>query len=147
MRDKRFVAIQRGGLLDLDRQRLMTTWAADCAEHVLPLFANFSSDDRPLRAINAARAWSRGESSVGDARRAALGAHDAARAIGNRSAAAVARAAGHAAATAHMADHCLHAAAYALKAVQLAGRNVESERAWQADRLSADIREVVLSAS
>jgi hypothetical protein len=37
-RDPRFVAIHRGGDLDLATHRLLVAWAADCAEHVLPLF-------------------------------------------------------------------------------------------------------------
>jgi len=37
-------------------------FAADCAEHVLPLFEEqFPDDDRPRRAIEAARAFARGE--------------------------------------------------------------------------------------
>ena len=146
MRDKRFVAVHRDGPLDIGKHRLMVSWAADCAEHVLPLFCEQSADERPRAAIDAANAWSRGELSVGDAREAAFGAHAAAREVKSGAAAAAARAAGHAVATAHMADHCLQAAAYALKAVRAAGTTADAERAWQDDRLPDDIRELVLSA-
>ena len=61
MRDKLFVAVHRGGPLDLQRHRLLATWAADCAEHVLPLFENDGSDDRPRKAIEVIRAWVAGE--------------------------------------------------------------------------------------
>ncbi len=93
--------------------------AADCAERVLPLFeSRFPNDDRPRRAIEAARAWARGEIRVGAARSAALGAHAAARdAAGYPTACAAARAAGHAAATAHVITHARAAALYADKAV------------------------------
>src|SRR3954469_12188461 len=98
MRDRRFVAVHRGGPLDLARHRLLAMWAADCAEHVLPLFENCSSDDRPRRAIETARAWARGEVRVGAAQKAAVAAHAAAREATDKGAIAVARAAGHAAA-------------------------------------------------
>ena len=56
-RDPRFVAIHRGGLLDEPTHRLLADWAADCAEHVLPLFLAVRADDgRPLHAIETARA-------------------------------------------------------------------------------------------
>jgi len=116
-RDERFVAVHRGGALDLAGHRQLATWAADCAEHVLSLFdATCASDDRPRRAIQAARAWSRGEVSVGEARAAAVAAHAAARGASDEAAQKVARAAGHAVATAHMADHSLGAVAYAVLA-------------------------------
>jgi hypothetical protein len=151
-RDPRFVAVHRGGLLDATRHRLLARWAADCAEHVLPLFtAKYPEDDRPRRAIEAARAWSRGEATVGEAREASVGAHAAARNASDAAARNAARAAGHAAATAHMADHELGAAAYAIKAVRLASRTAEATMAgerecrWQREHLPEAIRELVLS--
>ena len=71
-RDARFVAVHRGGPLDLARHRLLASWAADCAEHVLPLFAGkYPDDERPRLAIQTVRAWARGEVTVGEARAAA----------------------------------------------------------------------------
>ncbi len=151
-RDPRLVAVHRGGLLDVVRHRLLASWAADCAEHVLPLFtAKHPEDDRPRRAIETARAWSRGEATVGEAREAAVGAHAAARGAVDGAAREAARAAGHAVATAHMADHELGAAAYAIKAVRLAspapGAKEAGEREcrWQREHLPEAIRELVLS--
>jgi hypothetical protein len=151
-RDPRFVAIHRGGLLDVASHHLLASWAADCAEHVLPLFtAKYPEDNRPRRAIETARAWSRGEASVGEAREAAFAAHAAARSASDGAARAVARAAGHAAATAHMADHELGAAAYAIRAVRLAAPESdavaagERECRWQREHLPEAIRELVLS--
>ena len=37
-RDPRFVTVRRGGKLEDPQHRLLTAWAADCAEHVLPIF-------------------------------------------------------------------------------------------------------------
>jgi hypothetical protein len=146
MRDRRFVTVHRGGPLDVAKHRLLAAWAADCAERVLSLFKECSSDDRPKRAVDIARAWARGEVSVGDAQKAAVGAHAAARAVTSKSASAAARAAGHAVATAHMADHCLGAAVYALKAVAATGTSTDGERAWQLERLPDGVRELVVSA-
>jgi hypothetical protein len=146
MRDRRFVAVHRGGPLQMVKHRLLAAWAADCAEHVLSLFEACSSDDRPQRAVEMAKSWARGEVSVGDARKAAVGAHAAARDVTSKSASAVARAAGHAVATAHMADHCLGASAYALKAVEATGASADVERAWQVEQLPDEVRELIVSA-
>jgi hypothetical protein len=151
-RDPRFVAICCGGLLDQATHRLLAAWAADCAEHVLPLFAaKYPDDSRPACAVETGRAWSRGEVSVTDARDAALSAHAAARDATDPVAREVARACGHAAATAHMADHELGAPFYAIRAVRLASPASEAlaagerECSWQRDRLPDPIRELVLS--
>jgi hypothetical protein len=150
-RDARFVTIRRGGTLDDPKHRLLAAWAADCAEHVLDHFSGqFPDDDRPRRAIEQARAWSRGEISVLQARQAAYAAHAAARAVGG-AAHEAARAAGHAVATAHMADHELGASAYAIRAVRAASpidaraEAGRSECQWQRERLPDAIRALVLS--
>ena len=70
MRDRRFVAVHRGGSLDEAKHRLLAAWAADCADHVLPLFEECRADDRPRRAIETAKAWARGAVSVGVAQKA-----------------------------------------------------------------------------
>jgi len=146
MRDRRFVAVHRGGPLDPARHRLLAAWAADCAERVLPLFEADSRDERPRRAVETARAWARGEVSVGDCQRAAVAAHAAARGAASESATAAARAAGHAVATAHAADHSLGPVIYGLKAVEAAGGSVDGMRAWQIDRLPDEVRDLVVSA-
>lgn len=126
-RDPRFVAVHRGGMLDASAHRLLAAWAADCAEHVLPLFAaKYPDDDRPLHAIQTARAWSRGEATVTDAREAAFEAHAAAREATDPAAREVVRASGHAVATAHMAGHELGAPFYAIRAVRLASPTPEA---------------------
>ncbi|MFH1352184.1 MAG: putative immunity protein [bacterium] len=130
----------------MHNHRLMALWAAECAEHALSAFWTADNDQRPFYAVQQARAWARGEISVGDARQAAVAAHAAARASKAAAALAAARAAGHAAATAHMADHCLGAAAYALKAADKGGMNTAQERQWQDKHLPVSIRKLVISA-
>ena len=152
MRDARYIAVHRGGPLSLERHRLLAAWAADCAERVLPLFsAPYPEDDRPRQAIQAARAWSRDEIRVGEARAASVASHAAARQADEGAARFVARAAGHAVATAHMADHAPGAAIYALLAIRAATAKNQVEAAvaqeyrWQKEHLPAEIRELVLS--
>jgi len=113
-------------------QRKLAFWAAGCAERVLPHFEKkYPKDNRPRKAIEAARAWVRGELSVGKARSAAFASHAAARDAEEGAARAAARAAGHAVATAHVAGHAVHAANYAAAAA------VPKERNWQYRRLLA----------
>ena len=101
--------------LDKSDHRSLVLWATDCAEHVLPYFEEtYPKDNRPRKAVEAARAWVRGEIALSEVRAAAFAAHAAARAAAHAAAArAAARAAGHAAATAHVAAHAAHAATYA----------------------------------
>jgi hypothetical protein len=103
--------------IDTQAHLALAMRAAATAEHVLALFeARHPRDERPRRAIEAARAWARGELAVTGARSAAFAAHAAAREATDAAARFAARAAGHAAATAHVAGHARHADAYAAKA-------------------------------
>lgn len=122
--------------------KIIAVWATDCAEHVLHLFEEkYPEDKRPRKAIEAGRVWIRGEIRVGEARKAAIATHGAAREVNQDDARAVARSAGHAAGVAHVAGHAIHAAEYACKAVSFlpqpeSGVNlVESEREWQLTHL------------
>ena len=145
MRDKRFVAEHRGGPLKREQHYQLMKWACDCAEHVLPIFGE-KIDGRLNNALNVAKAWTQGNASVGDARKASVGAHAVARESSNPTAIAVARSVGHAVATAHMADHSLGPAWYALKAVKNAGKSLDAERKWQDEKLPSQIKELVLTA-
>jgi hypothetical protein len=122
------------GLLANKDRKALAAWAADCAEHVLPLFEQrHPQDDRPRKAIEAARAYARGEIRVGVARQAALAAHAAAGMATDPAAIAAARAAGHAAATAHVARHALGPVMYATKAAGFAANAQEHD--WQLQHL------------
>lgn len=122
----------------------MAIWAADCAGHVLSYFEGpYPGDDRPRKAIEAARLWANGRLPMVEARKAAFASHTAAREANNASAKAAARAAGHAAATAHAANHARHAAAYAVKAAIAA----EAESDWQVRHLPKHLRAVAFPSS
>ncbi|MCZ2822887.1 MULTISPECIES: putative immunity protein [unclassified Modestobacter] len=131
-------------LSEADR-RLLAGWAADCAEHVLPLFEAEAPDDERMRdAIARTRAFGRGElDTAGGIRRRFL-AGRAAGAVTSPAAAAAARAGAQAAAVAHMGAHALGAAAYAGKATGLAAPEhpdaVLHEVRWQLDRLTTPTR-------
>jgi hypothetical protein len=129
-------------------------WAADCAERVLPLFEDIlPEDDRPRKAIEAARAWARGELPMTKARQAAFAAHAAARSTNIEPARLAARASGHAAATAHVAGHARHAANYAFKALSATfypnhnGDTISEELDWQYNHLPEHLRSLVYPAA
>jgi hypothetical protein len=145
MRDKRFIAQHRGGLLKKEQHYEVITWACDCAAHVVHLFGE-TLDERLAHSLTVAKMWAAGNASTGDAMKASVAAHAVARESSDPALRAVARSVGHAAATAHMADHALGAAWYALKAVQHAGRSPDAERKWQDERLPMGIRDLVLTA-
>lgn len=150
VRDPRLVTIRRGGRLTDDHHRLLALWAADCAEHVLALFEDAAAaDPRPRQAIDAVRAWVRGELPMMQARAAGGHAMGAARPL-RGAARFAAYAAGQAACVAHVAEHDLGAAAYAIKAAQAAAAPAQRDRArrrecaWQRARLPASVRDLVL---
>jgi len=117
--------VNRVGTLTQD---VLVTFAADCAARVLPLFeARFPDDDRPRKAIEAAR------SGDADAAYAAYAAADAARAAYAANAAYAAYAAAYAARAAD-------AAVYAARAVDAAYAARAKESAWQGRHLLALLR-------
>lgn len=142
-RDRRFVAVHRGGPLDREGHAALARWAADCAEGVLPMFARHSTDRRPAKALEVLRAWAEGDVKTGAAMKASLAAHAAARKATTPTAIAAARAAGQAAGTAHCADHCMGALLYALKALAADGRNAGSEFRRRIAKLPSHLREQV----
>ena len=121
----------------------LVLWATDCAEHALPYFEEkYPKDNRPRNAVEAGRAWARGEIAMSAS---AVAAHAAARAADQ----AAARAAGHAAATAHVAAHAAHAANYAVTAATDAAEvptdsatATTKERDWQYRRLPKHLQPV-----
>lgn len=106
--------------------RSLVLWATDCAEHVLPYFEEkYPKDDRPRSAVEAGRAWVRGEIAMGEARAAAFAAHAAARAAG----------------------HAAHAANYAVTAAAVPTDSATAkERDWQYRRLPKHLRPVAFPA-
>ncbi len=121
--------------------KALAVWAADCAERVLMNFEKeLPEDNRPRKAIEAAKSWVRGELAMTKCREAAFAAHAAARETNCPSANFAARAAGHAAATAHVANHARHAAAYAIKSLAAdeipgaAANAAANETQWQQQR-------------
>lgn len=119
-------------LLSVISHQTAALWAAECAEHVLPLFEEkHPNENRPRNAIGAVRSWVCGEVTVGEARKAAFAAHAAARELGNPQEAFVARACGHAAAAAHVKAHAKYAADYSIKA----SFDKKNEELWQYKRL------------
>jgi hypothetical protein len=145
MRDERIIAEHRGGKLTKEQHHLMLRWAIVCTEHVLPLLEK-PPDPGIVFALHMAQLWEKGNAPTGQAMKASVGAHAAARAASDPVSEAIARSAGHAAATAHMADHAVGAAIYALKALKLAGKKTDEERNWQhkqLEQLSSDLSKLI----
>ena len=149
-RDPRFITVRRGGSLQDSDHHLIAAWAADCAQHVLHLFEEIQPDDnQPRRAIESARACTRGEITMSQSR--AAGGHAMAAAREQSGAARYAAlAAGQAAVVANVAAHELGAAAYAIKAARAAVLDRQAqdisrlECEWQRAQLPNEIRELVL---
>jgi hypothetical protein len=145
VRDRRFVAEHRGGLLTKDQHRALIRWSCTCVEHVLYLVdAGMQAKLKNLLLV--ASDWERGNARTGDAMKASVTAHALARQSTQDVEIAVIRAAGHAIATAHMADHSLGGSLYSLKAVARAGQSPGIEKTWQNEQLPHAIRELVISA-
>ena len=131
-------------LNDSDR-RLVASWAADCAERVLPIFeAEAPGDGRPRDAVERARAYGRGELDAADEIRRRFIAGRAARVVSSPAAVAAARSAAQASGVAHMGAHALGAAAYAALAVGLAAADGVSassaEVDWQLAHMTNPVR-------
>lgn len=145
MRDKRFIAVHRGGPLGREDHVFLARWAAGCAERVLHIFTQSRDDRRPKDALDVARKWANGEVKTGAAMKASVAAHAAAREVKDVAAIAAARAAGQAVATAHFADHSMGALLYAMKALEASGIPSGSEFQLQISKLPAHLREPVAS--
>ena len=147
VRDPRLVTVRRGGTLTDEDHRLLALWAATCAEHVLGLFEDARPQDpRPRQALEAVRAWARGELPMMRSRAAGGHAMGAARPLAGAPRFA-AYAAGQAACVPHVAEHDLGAAAYAIRAARAAAGAAEAglaECAWQREQLPDAVRELVL---
>lgn len=150
VRDPRLITIRRGGSLTDADHRLLALWAAECAEHVLPLFESACpGDTRPRQAVAQVRAWTLGEVGMMESRAAGGHAMGAARPL-RGAARFAAYAAGQAACVPHVAEHDLGAAAYAIKAARAAapdgqeGEAVRRENAWQRSQLPDAVRDLVL---
>ena len=130
-------------------RRLVAAWAADCAEHVLPLFeAAAPGDDRPRRLIERARAFARGELGTADEIRRRFAGGVGAGEVADPAAVAAARAAGQAVAVCHVGAHALGAAAYAARAAGLARPDdpeaAADEVRWQLGQASEAVRLALL---
>lgn len=135
--------------------RLLAAWAVECALHVLPLFeAKAPKDARPRDAIEALRAFARGEPRTARLRTHVSAALAAAREVGDPSAMAAARAAAvatgiaytHANLTERQVRHVLGPVAYAAQAQELADGDPDAaahEIAWAVAQATPAVRAFV----
>lgn len=136
--------------LSLADRRWLAGWAADCAEHVLDVFAaEVPEDPRPRELVERARLFAHGElDAAAEIRRRFHGGVGRGE-VTTPAAAAAARAAGQAVAVCHMGAHALGAAAYAAVATGLAHPERpearDEEIGWQLARLTPDARRALRS--
>lgn len=107
--------------------RIFALKAANEAQRVLHIFEKENpKDNRPRKAIEVIRAWSKGKRKLGmkEVRKLALDSHAAARKCKSPAARFAARAAGHAVATWHVPTHAMAVPYYVCKAVE-AEKNIK----------------------
>ena len=108
-------------LIDTQSKATIANWCMDyCEEHILPIFEKHCpGDQRPRRAIAAAREWFEGKKKLPEVRKIILNeCHAAARELdGNPAAQAAARACGQASACFHTPTHSLGLAFYGAAAI------------------------------
>lgn len=143
MRDARFIAAHRCGLLSKSQHHELMTWAIACSEHVLHLLWT-DVDKRLLDALDIAKKRVKNEVPVGAAMKASVHAHTVAREYINPVFIVVARSIWQCVATAHMADHSLGAAIYALKAIQHTGTSIDEEKKWQNKQIPPEMKDLVI---
>lgn len=137
--------------LSVEQRRVVASWAADCAEHVLVIYEDAVPGDARVRAaIDQTRSFAAGELDVGVAvRHRGAQAGAAARQAPTPAARAAAYAAEQAAAVAHMGAHALGVAGYAAKASALAaGRYADTDAIIrsEASRQAAAMSDAVVRA-
>jgi len=106
-------------LIEKQKHRTLVLWSIECAGRVLPIFEEkHPQDERPREAVEAAKAWARGEIKMPAAKKAAHAAHNAATAVAEEdpAACAAARAIGHVVGTVHVETHAMGFVMYAITA-------------------------------
>lgn len=117
--------------IETQSKSTLARWAVDYSEKViLPLWIKRQpSDERPRKALDAAKSWLAGEMKLPQAKPAILACHAAAReAADDPVAQAAARAIGQCASTIHSAQHCIGLALYGALAV--AYDQLSAQAAW-----------------
>lgn len=131
-------------LIEKQKHRTLVLWCIECAERVLRIFEEkYPQDKRPREAVEAAKAWARGEIKMHVAKKAAHAAHNAATAVAeeNPAACAAARAMGHVVGTVHVETHAMGLVMYGITAFVYAAEQkdaddvIAKECNWLYDRL------------
>lgn len=106
-------------LIEKQKHRTLVLWALEYAEELANKFeTKYPNEYRPREAVNACRAWSRGEIKMPIAKKAIHAAHNVATEISDDIIyCSIARAIGQAVATVHVETHAIGGAFYALTAL------------------------------
>lgn len=140
--------------IETQSKATLVNWAVAYSERVLlPLWLrDYPDDQRPKKALQAARDWLTGTIRLPQAKALILACHAAARESGNNPVAqAAARAIGQSASTIHSARHCLGlplygalAVAYAALGINSSWRNIEEYAAEECGRMLAALEEIAV---
>lgn len=106
-------------LIEKQKHRALALWALEYAEDLVNKFEyKYPSELRPHEALDACRAWARGEVKMPTAKKAIHAAHNAATEIADDTVySAIARAIGQAVSTVHVETHAIGGPIYALTAL------------------------------
>ena len=135
MRDPHFIAVHRGGLLDLENQRALMRWAVSCARHLIGP-QGYGSDLFLEAALAVGDRYAEGIAKTKDAIEASRAVHKRAKVEEEAVTKLCFRIVGQAVATAHMADHCLGPVWYGKRLLVSVAGDWKAEVAWQRDELA-----------
>lgn len=130
MRNPRFIALHRGGLLEMEQHRQLMSWALAMTEHLIP-YLSIPVDSLLLEALEIGKQWGEGSVGTGEAMRMSRSVHKHAQSVADPAYKLFCRVVGQAVATAHMADHSMGPVYYGRKLVTLLGMDADKELAWQ----------------
>lgn len=107
-------------LIQKQGHRTLVMWALDCAKVSLKEFEEkYPEESRPRTCLKLCEDWARGTIKMGEAKRAILGSHAAAKEMNDPQHEALCHAIGHAGATVHVGTHALGLPMYELTAIVL----------------------------
>lgn len=105
-------------LIEKQKHRTLVLWVIDCSERILAIFEDkYPEDNRPRKAVEAAKDWASGKIKMTVAKKAALESHNAATEVqSDLAACAAARAMGHVVGTVHVETHAIGVVMYGMTA-------------------------------
>jgi hypothetical protein len=143
MRDKKWVLEHRGGILSIEKQKILMKWAIHCVVHLFPLLNN-NINEKIIEAINIGNNWIIGQVKTGEAIKTAREIIKYIKTLDNKLEVAITRDAGHAVSTAHMADHAMGPVKYGLDAIKIIKKKKKKEIEWHINNFPIELKEQIM---